>query len=283
MPAEELWCFTDDVETFAAHVWDLLRADPARNTVALTVIETVRAGRRWSEEPMLFGWYGEPAVAAVLLTPPHHLHLAQLPEVLVDPLVGALRDLGVRPPGVNGETVVVDAFVTRWTSGHPSASRIEMRTRLYALDRLRPPDPLPPGRARRADEGDVELATAWCEAFDVEAGTVSTDAEAAVRDQVAGGRLWLWEDAAGRTASLAGRHRSAAGVARVGPVYTPPAHRRRGYGTAVTAAVTEDALREEVDGVVLFTDLANPTSNSIYQQIGYRPVRDQSVVGFGKA
>lgn len=64
------------------------------------------------------------------------------------------------------------------------------------------------------------------------------------------------------------------GVARVGPVYTPPAHRRRGHGSAVTAAATAAAISEGAEDVVLYTDLANPTSNAIYQAIGYRPDHD---------
>jgi predicted GNAT family acetyltransferase len=80
--------------------------------------------------------------------------------------------------------------------------------------------------------------------------------------------------------AIAARNRTAAGVARVAPVYTPPEQRRHGYGTAVTAACTRDALGQDAEHVVLFTDLANPTSNAIYQQIGYRPVRDQQVIHF---
>jgi hypothetical protein len=60
----------------------------------------------------------------------------------------------------------------------------------------------------------------------------------------------------------------------IAPVYPPPGRRRRGYGTAVTTACTHDALARGAEHLVLFTDLANPTSNSIYQQLGYRPVRD---------
>jgi hypothetical protein len=32
--------------------------------------------------------------------------------------------------------------------------------------------------------------------------------------------------------------------------------------------------------VVLFTDLANPTSNALYQRLGYRPVSDRLVLSF---
>ena len=280
MSTDSRWRFTDDVEVFATHVWDLLAADPAGNTIALTVVEGVRAGRRWSEEPMLFGWHGEPADAAVLMTPPFELLLTVAQDDLVTDLATALRVAGVLVPGVTGEVSAVEGFVEAWTGGTPRRAEVRMRTRLYTLDRLRPPDPAPPGRSRAATSADLPLAIAWFDAFATEAGTHAVDAAAAARDKLERGALWLWEDPAGEPVSLAARNPPAAGVARVGPVYTPPAHRRRGYGAAVTAAVTADALREEVDGVVLFTDLANPTSNSIYQQIGYRPVRDQSVVAF---
>jgi predicted GNAT family acetyltransferase len=69
-------------------------------------------------------------------------------------------------------------------------------------------------------------------------------------------------------------------MVRVGPVYTPPQSRGRGYGTAVTAAVSQQALRAGAEDVLLYTDLANPGSNSIYQRIGYRPVEDRVVLTF---
>jgi predicted GNAT family acetyltransferase len=78
---------------------------------------------------------------------------------------------------------------------------------------------------------------------------------------------------------MAARHPVTFGVARIGPVYTPPALRGRGYGSAATAAATRDVL-EEAAVPVLYTDLANPTSNKIYQQLGYYPVEDRAHVRF---
>jgi predicted GNAT family acetyltransferase len=60
-------------------------------------------------------------------------------------------------------------------------------------------------------------------------------------------------------------------------VYTPPPLRKRGYAAAVTAAVTQAALDDGADGVLLFTDQANPTSNTLYQRLGFRPLADWSV------
>jgi predicted GNAT family acetyltransferase len=97
---------------------------------------------------------------------------------------------------------------------------------------------------------------------------------------MAAGRLWMWEDEDGRTAAMAGRTATSAGVARIAPVYTPPEHRRRGYGAAVTAACTADALARDADHVVLFTDRSNATSNSVYRRIGFRPIAEREVVHF---
>jgi len=60
----------------------------------------------------------------------------------------------------------------------------------------------------------------------------------------------------------------------VAPVYTPPEHRGRGYAAAATAAVTRRLLDAGTREVLLFTDLANPTSNRLYRRLGYRPVEE---------
>jgi len=89
----------------------------------------------------------------------------------------------------------------------------------------------------------------------------------------------LWED--GGTVSLAGCGGLTANGIRVGPVYTPPELRRRGYASALTAALTRELLAGGRRFCFLFTDLGNPTSNSIYRQVGYEPVADVDQWAFG--
>jgi predicted GNAT family acetyltransferase len=268
------WRFTDDPGTYAYRVWGLLARDPAEQTIALTVIEASRAGHRWSDDPMLFGWYedGGEVRGAVSWTPPYELLLAVVPDDTVAALVEALRDRGVS--GVNGREAVVDRFVAAW---QPERSSVAFRMRLYRLGALVCPSVS--GSARRAGDDDLALAVRWLEAFEADAGVHRTNVEPGARERIAGGRLWLWEHD-GEPVSMAARTAPAAGVSRIAPVYTPADHRRRGYGAAVTAACTADALARDADHVVLFTDLANPTSNSIYQQVGFRPVADYAVVRF---
>lgn len=275
------WHFTDDVEVYAERTWALLATRPAEQTIALTVVQNVRAGHRWSAEPMLFGWYETLRVSgAVSLTPPFELLLAAAPDDAIDELVAELgaRDVGV--PGVSGDPATVKRFGDAWTAGGPLRATTTMHMRLYVLGSLRPPDPAPPGRARPVHEADLATTVDWFARFQRESGAHAVEVDRIVRDRFDKGLLWLWEDATGTVVSLAGRNQTAAGVARVGPVYTPPQYRRRGYGAAVTAACTRDALERDADHAVLFTDLANPTSNAIYQQIGYLPLRDHEVISF---
>jgi RimJ/RimL family protein N-acetyltransferase len=276
------WRLSDDVEEFADHAWDMLARDPTEQTVALSIVESLRMGHRWSEVAPVFGWYPDDAdvLGAVCMTPPFELLLATVPDDAIAELVDALRTGGVALPGVNGDVGTVERFVEAWLPGTDLRARTVFEQRLYALGTLLPPDPPPPGRARPATDADVELATRWLAAFQEEAGVPSTDVESYARASIADRRLLLWDDGDGAPVSLASRTPPAAGVARLAPVYTPPASRRRGYGAAVTAACTADALERGAEHVVLFTDLANPTSNAIYQRIGYRPMSDRRVVRF---
>lgn len=91
--------------------------------------------------------------------------------------------------------------------------------------------------------------------------------------------LIMWEDD-GRSVSIAGVSAPIAGMSRIGPVYTPPELRGRGYGSAVAHAASRKALDDGATEVLLFTDLDNPTSNSVYQRLGFRPIADYATIHF---
>jgi len=276
------WEFTDDVTVYLERVWPLLVAHPVDNTLALTVVEAARAGQRWSDEPMLFGWYqqGSQVSGAVLQTPPYELVLAVVPDGAVDDLVITLHARQVWVPGVYGDPDLVECFAKRWIAGTSWRAVVSMHQRLYALGTLHPPASPPAGGAQRAGREDFDLALGWFVEFAREIGARAAGLERTVGRRIDHGLVWLWHDPAGVVVSLAGRNPTLGGVARLGPVYTPPQHRRRGYGAAVTAACTRDALCGGAQHVVLFTELANPTSNALYQRLGYRPVSDRTITTF---
>ena len=280
------WQLTDDVGAYLATAGGFLRANPAKNTIMLSVAGTLQSQgpAAFGDATPLYGWWTEPdgtVGAALLQTPPYPILLTVLPPGAAVALAAELAGRGHHPPGVNAAPGPAAEFAAAWNERTGRASSVGMRMRLYALDRLVPPDPAPPGRARIALEADRDLLVAWLDAFHDEAGPPGPrETQQVVDDRLGFGGLALWEHA-GTPVSLAGRTRPAAGLARVGPVYTPPELRGRGFGGAVTAAVTQAALDSGAEGVMLFTDLANPTSNTLYQRLGFHPVTDWVVLKFG--
>ena len=276
------WRLTTDVEAYAERTEGLLLSSPAEHTVPLTVLQEVRRGRRWSDEPMLFGWLedGGEVRGAVLRTPPFEWLLGVVPEAATAELVAALRATGADVPGVNGDLAGVDRFAAAWTAATGERATTTLALDLYELGTLRHPEPRPAGRARAADDADLEVALRWYTAFQQETPAPVTDVLPLVRERLDDRRLWLWEDETGVPVSLAARTAAVAGVARIAPVYTPPEHRRHGYAGAVTAACAADALARDAQRVVLYTDIADPSANAMYQRVGFRPIGGRRVVQF---
>lgn len=277
------WKFSDDPDRYAGQVLDLLTAQPDANTVPLTVLETLRAGQRFSDTPPLFGWYdaGAAVTGAVSMTPPYGVLIGELPAGSEDELVAGLRARGATVPDVMGTADAAHRFAGSWTAGTGLRTELAMCQRLYTLDDLRPPEPAPPGGARRAVEADLDVLMEWLVAFHREAeASAATPQREIYRRRAELGLVWLWQDERGEPVSMAARNITVAGVSRIGPVYTPPSARRHGFGAAVTAACTADALAGDARQVVLFTDQANPTSNGIYQRIGFRPLDDRLILRF---
>ena len=279
------WTFTQDVEEFVAVAGAFLSLRPAENTIELGAADAVRRRGRaaFGAGAPLFGWWrhaGGPVESTFLHTPPYPgLLTSDAHEDSVRPLAESLAGLGRPLPGINAAETVAMAFSAAWQQLTGADTQIRLRSRLYRLGKLQPPVPAPPGAARVAVAAEAELLEAWLGAFSREQYGIPPPDPGMVADRIGHGGLTWWEKD-GVPVSLAGRTRPAAGTVRVGPVYTPPEHRRRGYGAAVTAAVSRAALDDGATAVVLFTDLANPTSNSLYQRLGYRPVEDRVSVEF---
>lgn len=162
-------------------------------------------------------------------------------------------------------------------SGHRVKRTVHQR--IYALvtvDRI----PAVAGNLRRAAADDAELVGRWFAEFLSEAlNDENADrARAHARQRIRQGEVYLLEDAQPR--AMAARSRLTRNTITVNAVYTPPAWRRRGFATAAVAALSRELLGEGFSMCVLYTDLANPTSNSIYQRIGNRPVSDPEHIVF---
>ena len=266
-----------EFDRLTAPIW---AADPVRHTVPQGVAALLRhdPGRY----PGHTLWVAEEdgvVRSAVLRTPPFGA-IAAGDQQGIELLAAAISGAGREIPGANGMLPEAEWFARAWCA-HAGGSPVMLRSmRLHSLtsvDRV----PLPAGRARPATADDLGLVRDWARAFAAEVETQEAPgqldnqvADAIGRDQ---GAL-LWEDAGPVSMSLA--RQTSPGIARIGPVYTPPNHRRRGYATALVAIHSEALLAVGMHTCLLFTDLANPTSNAIYARIGYREVGDAAEIAF---
>jgi len=219
---------------------------------------------------------GGNVVAAALMTPPFNLTLSLTEDPTAhDAVAPDLVDRAPAPPGVAGPGPLAARFAAHWQQLTGRPVRPGMGQRLFRLERVLPVGGVP-GTLRPATAADRDLLIAWMAEFTAEAlGRYDRERAARSVDLRLGdpeGGLFLWED--GEPVSLVGYGGATPNTIRIAPVYTPPNHRNRGYATAATAAASRALLDQGRHACCLFTDLANPTSNHIYQKIGYLPILD---------
>lgn len=260
---------------FMALAGDFLLKREALNNLLLGIMSTFRTNPGHYVNPYFAVVQDfEEVVAAAIRTPPHDLILAETdrPDALSLLAEDALDAFGTLP-GVQGPKALTGPFMALWQQRTGQEVAVQVSEGIYELTAVTWPK-APSGRLRQATERDRALLLAWFTAFQHEVATgIGSPEEAARRrlerflgDDTAG--LWLWED--GGPVSLVGSSGPTGSGIRVGPVYTPPAERHQGYASQLTAEVSQHRLNQGYRRVFLFTDLANPTSNKIYQAIGYR-------------
>ncbi|UQU64201.1 GNAT family N-acetyltransferase [Couchioplanes caeruleus] len=273
-----VWHITKDVDDFLDRAGGFLRARPVENTVLLTIADTVRVhgpGAYGAEAPV-FGWR-EGEEAAFLRTPPREALLSAMSPEAAAELAGVLCEAGL--PGVIAPDATAEAFAGEWERLTGSGSRVHKKQRLYRLGTLVPPTPPAKGSARVAGGADRELLVDWMAAFYRDVGEEPHQVEEFIDDKLAHDGMLVWE-LDGRPVSMGGVTRPEAAMVRIQAVYTPREHRGHGFAGAVTTALSQAALDAGISHVLLFTDLANPTSNALYQRLGYTPLEDRSMVEF---
>ena len=273
-------------ETFRAAVEPYLLIDEPRHNLIFGLLQTLIEQpdvypdfRLWRVEEL-----GE-TVGAALVTLPHKLVLAApAREETVVMLAQTLAQDALPLSGVVGGLPEANTFATAYHEAGGGCATERMEQGIYALEAVSEL-PIPPGHARMAQLDDLDLLLAWTRAFSEEADTGSHWDEGEARRRLAH-RLeddspsgyWIWEH--GEPVSLTGYVAPTKTGIRIGPVYTPSALRQQGYATALVAHVSREMLAHGRRFCFLYTDMANPTSNAIYQRIGYRLVCGSAMISF---
>jgi predicted GNAT family acetyltransferase len=277
-----------DPASFRSALEPLLAAEPLRATILVTVLHGLIAAPDRGFRPLLLAAFdGETVVGACVQTPPYPVSVllagagaaadrAATAARLGDAVAASRAVL----PGFNGPRRDAEPVAAAYVAAAKRASAVATDMLLYRLGSYAPP-PATPGSVRLADpadDADLDLLARWRHAFALEAthgfGADGPNPAAVLRNHAAGVTTLLWLAEDGRPVSFASHSAVVVGAARVGPVYTPPDERRHGYGAAVTAAAVDSARSRGAEAVLLFTDLANPTSNAIYRRLGFEPVEE---------
>jgi GNAT superfamily N-acetyltransferase len=262
--------FSEDPTVVIRRADKFLSSEPVLHNLILSILHSRVAegdpGRYW------IALQGEETVGVVVQSPLEYpAILTPMGPLAVMALVDAIAKAGVTLPGVNGDAATAANFAGQWGERCKSAAAPFQGTRLYEF--LGAAEvPRTEGHLRQAGPRDRSLMVLWTRAFQDEIGESANDTELRVDRALAAGQIWLW-DQNGETTSMAVSREPAEGVVRLSGVYTPREKRKHGYAAACVHALSEH-LRGHGHRCILYTDLGNPTSNSIYRRIGYKAVAE---------
>lgn len=248
-----------------------LTADPIRHNLILTLLQSrvahPRPGRYWVAE-------ADGRCAGVGLQSPLHFIAAVTPmtDEVTDAVADAIADSGAALAGVAGVAGTAARFAGRWSERVRCSIVPSEGQRIYEVKAVTTPAGVP-GHLRPAGESDRELLVQWIRAFGLEVGGGghAEEAVAVVARRLASGDFWIWDEAG--PAAMAGLSPAQAGVVRIGPVFTPADRRRRGFASALVGALSQ-AVLDQSRRCILYADLSNPVSNSIYRRMGYQAVAE---------
>jgi len=263
---------------FLAHVGKYLAKNEARYGLMMGL------AKRLMENPHSYGqdnpWFcsvstGAEINATAIRTPPYPVDLGYFSgdmPAIAEKLAAAVADKFSAIPSVVGDKELVDLFANLWCEKYDVTIQSAMAQRIYRLVKVNDV-PLAPGRFRVATLADKELVLKWSHSFHIDiGGEARNQPETDITPVLEHGWAFIWED--GKPVSMAIKVRPTDKGMTVSGVYTPPELRGKGYATSCVAELSRNILQSGKEFCMLYTDLANPTSNSIYKKIGYQEVCD---------
>jgi len=264
-----------DSETYTRTVKDFLEQQEAENGFFLSVLTRLNDAPSCATPFMAQVKSGSATVSAAIYRE-LNLFITRGPEEVWPIVVSKLKDIGTDIPGVVGPAVEAQLFATAWAQIRGCESYLTVDQRLYRLTQVDRPVGIP-GNARLVTENDAETLTQWIQEYYREATPWEMPTFEQIRENAENRiplRLTFFWEVEGKAVAMAALARPSARGIAVNTVYTAPEHRRHGYATALVAAVSAEGLGRGKEFCILYTDLTNATSNSIYQKIGYKPLSD---------
>jgi len=275
-----------DVRKFLQSVETFLERNEVINNLLLGILFRLKKESKLTEqksEPFFaLVKHRQDIIFVMLMTPPHNMIIygeGNNLDAAIDQSILFLRKKEILVPGVIGPREMATKFAFSWAQATRHTPIIKMEQMIYRLDEVNEIE-LSSGRLILAEQKDIDLVGNWIFEFSkVTLETVSLaearrKAEFAIKESY----VFLWEDKI--PVSMALKARPTKNGIVISAVYTPRKFQKKGYATSCVASLSKLLLSEGYKFCSLYTDLSNPTSNSIYRKIGYYPIESSIVYSF---
>lgn len=255
-----------DIESFSLGCWAFLLKHEDRNNLLLSLIRYMSESPKEKGSPIYRTVSAAGAVvgAALRTGDDRALIFSQMPHDAAEVLWKSVSDAEPAVRELTGPEDLVDMLAV--ASGY--SPELMMHLGAYSAVSVVDP-PRVNGRMRLATVADIERLLSWSQAFSLEAmGREAPSERAVVEEKIRRDAVYVWED--GEPVCQTYCAAPTVNGIRITGVYTPKGCRGRGYASNCVAALTRVLLSRGYKFVFLFTDLSNPTSNAIYQKVGFR-------------
>ena len=273
--------FYEFINEFYELVLKFLVNREAENSLLFSILNTIKINpSRYGEEKLILiiATEIEEIKLIALRTPPFNLALSYTDDIdSISALTKELLKRNMKLPGVIGFKAGAEEFGKLWCNSKNLQLRLLRNERIFMLQKVAK-ETLGKKQFIAGDKSNQNLILSWVEEFMLEVLPESNEANVkrtqnVIMKEIKNDKIFLLIDE-DEVVSMARKAGKTPNGNLVNFVYTPPHLRNRGYATECVAKLSQKLLEEGNNYCFLFTDLMNPTSNSIYQKIGYHPVID---------
>lgn len=274
--------FYEDVDKFNELVFPFLLKHEAENNLLFSILNVLKEDlyRYGDKKPTLsFIIENENIKLVSIRTPPYNQILSYTDNLeTIDVLTDALMKKNMDIPGVLGFKEGVEKFVKLWCKKKKVKAQLISNERIYKLEHVKE-ETLGKNKFVKATKSNENIVLQWAKEFMLEVfperpQEMIEQSLKRIQLAISKGKIFLLLDGNNKPVSMVQKAGKTPNGNSVNFVYTPPELRRRGFTTECIAKLSKFLIEEGNKFCFLFTDLMNPTSNSIYQKIGYRPVID---------
>ncbi|CAM4088213.1 acetyltransferase [Bacillus luti] len=266
----------EEILNFKEEVTPFLEENAQENNLMLGVLQDITeavfmgVAKRGEEIAVVFLQTGE-KIQMIVAT-------SEVSGVAIEELAKELKKVYPDIPGLIGNKKVVQQLAEEIATLENKKTNVVMEQGVYALEQVKQKWNKD-GVFREVNSDELPLIEKWIYQFceDVKLPTTQEEAEQTAHTLINNHHLFGLE-VDGKLVSVAAKTRPTKNNITVNFVYTPKEARKNGYASSCVAALSQRMLDEGYKTTTLYTDLANPTSNKIYQEIGYEQIAESVLI-----